>query len=129
MGTNDPSFVQPVAERKDGIAAMFKKQQEKLKSPEASSSKSTQDSDLASPPEASSSSPTKSSGVSESERMTLGDAKKARKRAAEEDDDDVALVEELSPTKKKAKKKSAKVSSPKRTLTIADVVLVGLAGR
>lgn len=87
---------------------MFKKQQEKLKSPEASSSKSTQDTNLASPPEASSSSsPTKASGVSESERMTLGDAKKAQKRAAEDadvDDDnrEVAVIDTSSP-KKKAK--------------------------
>lgn len=124
VGTNDPSFVQPVAERKDGIAAMFKKQQEKekLKSPESSQMKTeSQDSNLPSEPSSSTSS-SKAKGVSESEKMTLGDARKAQKRALEESEEDVKEVMNVdeshleeekvrsSPRKKKVKSEDEQAS-------------------
>ncbi|KAG8973599.1 hypothetical protein FRB90_009895 [Tulasnella sp. 427] len=114
VGTNDPSFVKPVAERKDGIAAMFKKQKETgahLKTPSSSqggsqnlssSLKHEEDEEDEQKPSRSQSPPKssqpsgskKSKTVSESEKMTLGDAKVAQKRARAENDDDVVEVDD-----------------------------------
>ncbi|KIO23511.1 hypothetical protein M407DRAFT_109510 [Tulasnella calospora MUT 4182] len=144
VGTNDPSFVQPVAERKDGIAAMFKKQQETgahLKSPSSSQPKSqnlssslkqeeeeeeeekplhSQSSVRLSQPKGKEKATTtgKTKTVSESERMTLGDAKAAQKRARQESQEEVVVVDDeeveqivnrpssSSPKKKKLKKEA-----------------------
>ncbi|KAG9045054.1 hypothetical protein FS837_007130 [Tulasnella sp. UAMH 9824] len=144
VGTNDPSFVQPVAERKDGIAAMFKKQQETgahLKSPSSSQPKSENFSSSLKKEEEEeedqkpfhsqssmgsiqpkgkekASSTGKSKTVSESERMTLGDAKAAQKRARQESQEEVVVVDDeeveeivdqgssSSPKKKKIKKEA-----------------------
>ncbi|KAG8892810.1 hypothetical protein FRC01_013944 [Tulasnella sp. 417] len=142
VGTNDPSFVQPVAERKDGIAAMFKKQQgtgTQVKSPSSSQSnwqnlssslkKEEEDDEDQKPalsqPSTGSSQPKgkdkagpsgKAKNVSESERMTLGDAKAAQKRARQEsqeeivvvDDDEVEEIVDQGPSSSHKKKKIKK---------------------
>ncbi|KAG8981347.1 hypothetical protein FRB90_007313 [Tulasnella sp. 427] len=147
VGTNDPSFVKPVAERKDGIAAMFKKQKETgahLKTPSSSqggsqnlssSLKHEEDEEedeqkpsrSQSPPKSSQPSGSKrSKTVSESEKMTLGDAKVAQKRAREENEDDVVEVDdteveeiaEQGSSSAHAKKKPRK--TPSRTKDVDD---------
>ncbi|KAG9045053.1 hypothetical protein FS837_007129 [Tulasnella sp. UAMH 9824] len=125
FGTNDPSFVQPVAKRKDGIAAIFKKQQGagahlKLPSssqpewedPSSSLNKEEEEEEDQKPFHAQSSMGShqlkgkakasttgRSKTVSESESMTLGSAKAAQKRARQEEviviDDDDEEVEEI----------------------------------
>jgi len=143
VGTNDPSFVQPVSERKDGIEAMFKKQKVKMAGATPSStqtSSSSQDTGRLTMDTSGSSSPKKEASVKSvkaeldpPETVTVGSARQAQKRAlngmndgggvsdvnqdtdTHHTDDEVAKEEEVEGSSPRKKVKREGPQSPSKT--------------
>ncbi|KAG8908996.1 hypothetical protein FRB99_000099 [Tulasnella sp. 403] len=130
VGTNDPSFVKPVAERKDGIAAMFKKQQERKANLPDSPSPSQplsqprvkeEENQHASDPSSSSIRP--GSGdkddVAESKIMEPEASRGSQKQPLEEVEHEVIDVDEgpraAQPSPKKLKRETTGDASPSKT--------------
>ncbi|OCH91352.1 DUF159-domain-containing protein [Obba rivulosa] len=108
VGTESPTFIQPIAERKDGIAAMFANQRKARSLPPTSPAKMKR--------KRSSSPPYGTGGVSD-EKVKVG--KEARKVNAWEDDDEIEYVDTSNPSPSSPKKQKLEKaeSSSKNKIT------------
>ena len=94
VGTESPTFIQPITERKDGIRAMFAKQQKRSPSPSKPSAPTSEQVQPETQPKSESESPRKSQVSSEIPTTPVG------KRKASALDDSGVQKAQGSPTKK-----------------------------